>query len=1008
MEKPEFDNNKFRAQLLETLRNDSETLLTKWRENCLAVSNQFAAQFKSFQLICEDYQQSKKCNPLVQIEKLNKLVESIAIPSETIRNHEQYRIAWKGALELLKNNPLTANEPIPPSVTKIAIEDSQIIKIKKKYMQIWINRKISQENKQNGKSETISYYRPIAVNLFYRVFVIFPVQQEILKAWNNYNRLFSGIIHSFQEPFIKLTTLSENSSHEQFFIADNLEYLDTFFLANTQKIDSWYNETLNSLHEYIKKQTESAQKKWDIAATPLCSEKTFNDKELKKLLTIYGKSFEKYRKAWKDYWIGEKSDWQKQLEISHIGWTSYDALQTLYLSIKNTMDKKIINRLQFMIDTFKNQSIEFQKKEYKNSHEIYLSILTIRKHIEKTLLKHYIPETIDAFLAIGLGQYNEGFSQILTTDLELIKDEYMIFRRQDSLQILPESLIDTVPMKKIVVSKAEELFLKLDEMQEKSNDTLIHISNELAAVGEIVTYMEDTVQELLEHSVNVSFEQLLRTVSQTVMDGFQQAILHTEQIQESVNTMISEMMNETYLNTKKFITSVDELRDNDKLIQLKLELIHKKAQKKISGMRNDLEEDVSKIRLRIIKKSSTFLVQIQNFINQRYRKLTKIARLQLRDDQSFREISEYLKRTKDKIAELPAVYRRLYRFEPLTNEKMYVERTNELKQLEQAYSNWKKGGTGLVALVGERGSGRTTFINHFKNKEFENSRLYDFEISEDMYTEKELLLYLKRNLKKENAQSLEELEQLINEEEHRAICIFENMQQIFLKTINGLELTKRFVLFTMRTDHNLFWLVSCSYFTWQFLNKVIGIASLFGNVIFLRGLTAEHLMNVILLRHRISGLQIQFNPGESIRKLKKYKAFKTEEIRQKWLRQKFFEHIEELSSGNISAAILYWQNNIKLMENKKMVATVEEKIDLGFLQNLPENDLFAIAVLIQHESISIKDFALVLNLTMDDAMLIITSLLNRGIVIEKNGKIELHFFLYRPLMRILYEKRLLH
>jgi Fic family protein len=155
-------------------------------------------------------------------------------------------------------------------------------------------------------------------------------------------------------------------------------------------------------------------------------------------------------------------------------------------------------------------------------------------------------------------------------------------------------------------------------------------------------------------------------------------------------------------------------------------------------------------------------------------------------------------------------------------------------------------------------------------------------------------------------------------------------------------------------------------------------------------------------------LPIIFAPGESLKKVKKFKRMKNYDIRQNWLKLKFFHNIEELSSGNVSAAILYWQNNIKLSENKKIIATVEDKIDLHFLQNLPENDLFAITVLIQHESITIKDFAQVLNLTMDESMLIITSLLNRGIVIEKNGKFELHFFLYRPLMRILYEKRLLH
>jgi tRNA A-37 threonylcarbamoyl transferase component Bud32 len=1009
MQEHDFDYVEFSKKLEETLLIDTETVLENWSDSCIEISEKFADEFRKFQSICVTYHETRSCNPLLHIEKINDLISSIAIPAENLHNPANYRIAWMGALQHLKTIPSQADVELEPKSFEISNDDNQIMKAKKIYMKYWIDKKIAKHRKSNeAKTDSLDYHRKIRTDLFFRVFILLPIQQEILKSWNSYNRLFANMIHSFQEPFIKITALSEKTDFEKFLISNQIEYLENFFSENTKKIEQWHTTLQESLQQFIKKQFTAAEKKWHIAATPLCPEKFFNDAELKRLLETYGKSFEKYRKAWKQFWTGEETDWEKQIEISHISWTSFTALQDLYASIKNTLQEKVIKRLQFVIDTFSAQSKDFQKKQFHDSREIHQTIIAIRKQIEKKLLKQFIPETIDSFLAVGLGQYNDRFDQILSNKVAQLKEEYLIFKKRDSLQLLPESLLDTVPLKEMVLTKADELFIKLDKHQEKCNDTLIAISNELASVSEIVMFMEDTAQELIEHSIKIDFENLLHTVTDTVINGFQQAIQQTESIKKNVDTMITEVMNETFSDTKKFIDSVNELRDNDRLLQLKIELIQNKARKKIHGLRSDLEEDVGEFRTKLLRKSSDIYSQLHDFANQRYRKLSKIARLQVADDESFREISEYLKKTKNKIAELPAVYRRLYRFEALTSDKMYIERTMEKELLEQAYSSWKKGSTGLVALVGERGSGRTSFINNFKNLEMENSRIYEFEIGDDIYTEQELLAYLKKNLNKESAQSLEELEEMIVADEYRSICIFENIQQIFLKTIQGLELTKRFVLFTMRTDHNLFWLVSFSYYTWQFLNKVIGISSLFANVIFLKGLPAESLMSLILLRHRISGLPIIFAPGESLKKVKKFKRMKNYDIRQNWLKLKFFHNIEELSSGNVSAAILYWQNNIKLSENKKIIATVEDKIDLHFLQNLPENDLFAITVLIQHESITIKDFAQVLNLTMDESMLIITSLLNRGIVIEKNGKFELHFFLYRPLMRILYEKRLLH
>ena len=61
--------------------------------------------------------------------------------------------------------------------------------------------------------------------------------------------------------------------------------------------------------------------------------------------------------------------------------------------------------------------------------------------------------------------------------------------------------------------------------------------------------------------------------------------------------------------------------------------------------------------------------------------------------------------------DLPLLYRRLFRFEPLQDPRFLVGRETEMGAIAAARSMWEANRPVAVILVGQRGSGKTSLIN---------------------------------------------------------------------------------------------------------------------------------------------------------------------------------------------------------------------------------------------------------------------------------------------------------
>jgi len=234
----------------------------------------------------------------------------------------------------------------------------------------------------------------------------------------------------------------------------------------------------------------------------------------------------------------------------------------------------------------------------------------------------------------------------------------------------------------------------------------------------------------------------------------------------------------------------------------------------------------------------------------------------------------------------------------------------------------------------------------------------------------------------------------------------ENLNNLFEKTVNGLELLERFLNVILQTQKNVFWVITCSSYSWQYLRKTVSIEKYFRQVITLGAFSNGDIRTIILNRHRLSGYNIYFESNGVLPK--KAKKTQSEDVHQKELQNSFFHKLNQISAGNIFVAMLFWLRSIRKISSEGVILSPSIEFDNAFLTNLASNELFTLAAIVNYEKISTEDHANLFNQSVEQSRLHLNQMYRHGLVVKDESFYQIHPFLYRHLVRLLESKNILH
>ncbi len=722
----------------------------------------------------------------------------------------------------------------------------------------------------------------------------------------------------------------------------------------------------------------------------------------KKLISSEKEVEEKYSQlaaGWENTFFSLMEDWKlnKDLYLNEI--LQVQELFSLKVEIRQKIIENIIPSLDEIKRTlFSSRNRIEQQRDSEGLREVLLrEKASLYKELNgamidqtaELLLSERIPETIDE-LELNLRKNIENTSvkraivktsvynrEIKNSDIEYIKPDELI-----RFEILPEFQKETSRLKTSVITAVNEIHINLLDID---NIVDFNLESALAAAD-----IKENREQEETHPVTIASE------------GIQRAIARTDEIKSRLfevhENIISTVSESTGSYNKKILT----LTDTDNIIGIRLRVAKAKAIEKTMQFKGKALQSVKDFipgTIELFKQAFTRSGSL-------YKNFRKRFGLEPSKLKISTEISDFLTETENAVNKLPYVYQRLFRIEPLEDEKFYEKRTTEIDRLNLALDNWKKGRYAPAVIIGEKGSGITTTINFLLKNIHIEEELIRADIDKIIECEESFLKFFGTTLRTEFREP-QEISNFLNSTGKKRIIILENIQHLFQRKIGGFTSFRSFFQIVSATNKNVFWIVGSNLYAWNYLERVININDYFSYIIKLQPFTDEQIIDIILKRHRVSGYNIKYEPSDEDLQSRNFQKLSDQE-KQKYLKEKYFSELNRFARSNLSISLFFWMSSTKKVENDTITIGSLEGLDFSFLQGLGDEKIFSLHALLVHDGLTAKQHSVIFNQPEEKSRLNLLLLADDGIVIRNNGRFVINPFLYRQTVSLLQTRNILH
>ena len=300
--------------------------------------------------------------------------------------------------------------------------------------------------------------------------------------------------------------------------------------------------------------------------------------------------------------------------------------------------------------------------------------------------------------------------------------------------------------------------------------------------------------------------------------------------------------------------------------------------------------------------------------------------------------------------EIPSIYRRLFRFEPVEDPRFLIGRDEEIAAISEARSQWDAGTPVALLVVGTRGSGKTSLIDCALSRSFSSLEILRGKFSNRVVDSTGLRQSLVEALGLSDPDSIEtELGA------HRRVVVLEEIERTFLREIGGFHAIHELQRLIAATCRTTLWIIACNQRAFDLLDRVVKLGDGFSHRIDTASVSGESLREAIMVRHDLSGLDLQFlPPPQSPMTVLLRRAG----VREAAPEQTFFRRLEDESSGEFRTAFEIWLSQIEwLRSNPLRVNPLIPPEHDPIMAALSQEDLFNLLAVMQHGTLTADEHA---------------------------------------------------
>lgn len=320
------------------------------------------------------------------------------------------------------------------------------------------------------------------------------------------------------------------------------------------------------------------------------------------------------------------------------------------------------------------------------------------------------------------------------------------------------------------------------------------------------------------------------------------------------------------------------------------------------------------------------------------------------------------------LTQLPHYYQNLFSGRSSIGENFWVPRDTEERQVNKALDHYRLGYYGAILVLGERNSGKTALCRHIAEKQFSGQHVYHVFAPQDGSISPEDFTWEVAKATGINS----DLTGIMNNIPHHAAIVLHDLELWWERSPRGMaiiDIVQK--LITAYADRCLF-IVNMNPFAYELVNTMNPVHDRFIAVIRCQPFSSMELKNLILTRHRSSGLTFTMENKQEAA---------ISEIRLARLFNDYFDY----SEGNPGVAMSAWLNSIRKVSGKNLVMRVPDSPSLDVFHHLPAMWSVILVQLILHKRMSTTKLERVLQADQDEVQECISVLRRAGLVNERTA-----------------------
>ncbi len=261
-------------------------------------------------------------------------------------------------------------------------------------------------------------------------------------------------------------------------------------------------------------------------------------------------------------------------------------------------------------------------------------------------------------------------------------------------------------------------------------------------------------------------------------------------------------------------------------------------------------------------------------------------------------------------------------------------------EMDAAMARINAVGGGVVAVVGERGSGKSTLVRTLcRDKD---------EVIEVRCRERSLEAFaaaLKSAVGLDPTTSLEQVAQHLDQKMPNSALVIDDAGLLIRPKMGGLNEFDQVLDLCRLYSSRCTWLFAFDHSLWQFLDRSRGVRPLFDEVLELRGWSEEHIVQLLVQRNGCHDLHPSFerlltNLPDDADEIDRREALQRTEAN-------YYRLIWDYSNGNPSVALHFWRRSLGVAPDGSLQVQYFDPADADDLEGLPDSAVFVLRAIVQ-------------------------------------------------------------